>query len=124
MERNEELVDVSMEVFDNVVLNRRILPVNMLSTDNLVRNAVRRYDDAPYIPDNTFVVLRCPLDGKIPGSDYFDTATCPLSNNVRQIPAAEARETSRSVLNPPASTIIFMILILLYMILKYFGLLR
>lgn len=73
MERNEELVDVSMELFDNVVLNRRILPVNMLSTDNLVRNAVRRYDDAPYIPDNTFVVLRCPLDGKIPGSDYFDT---------------------------------------------------
>lgn len=73
MERNEELVDVSMEVSDNVVLNRRMLPVNMLSTDNLVRNAVRRYDDAPYIPDNAFVVLRCPLDGKIPGSDYFDT---------------------------------------------------
>lgn len=98
MERNEELVDVSMEVFDNVVLNRRILPVNMLSTDNLVRNAVRRYDDAPYIPDNTFVVLRCPLDGKIPGSDYFDTATCPpvhirYSNNAKNLKRQRARSS-------------------------------
>ena len=58
MERNEELVDVSMEVSDNVVLNRRMLPVNMLSTDNLVRNAVRRYDDAPCIPDKRILVLR------------------------------------------------------------------
>lgn len=87
-----------MEVSDNVVLNRRMLPVNMFSTDNLVRNAVRRYDDAPYIPDNAFVVLRCPLDGKIPGSDYFDTATCPpvhirYSNNAKNLKRQRARSS-------------------------------
>ena len=37
-------------------------------------------------------------------------ASCPFSTNVRQIPAAEESDTSRSVLKPPANTMIFIIL--------------
>ena len=69
-----------------------------------------------------FFAISRPCPGSVKTSSRFSgafsrprntsrrNASCPFSSNVLQIPAAEARETSRSVLSPPANTIIFMMI--------------
>lgn len=62
-----------MEVSDNVVINRRIMPSGIYSIDDMIKNIVKQYDRMPYIPDHTIIALHCSADSKIPDSDYFDT---------------------------------------------------
>lgn len=62
-----------MEVSDNVVINRRIMPPGIYSIDDMIKNIVKQYDRMPYIPDHTIIALHCSADSKIPDSDYFDT---------------------------------------------------
>lgn len=69
-----------------------------------------------------FFAISRPCPGSVKTSSRFSgafsrprntsrrNASCPFSSNVLQIPAAEARETSRSVLSQPANTIIFMMI--------------
>ena len=68
-----------------------------------------------------FFTISRPWSGRVKTSSRFSgacsspintsrrNASCPFSSNVRQMPAAEESDTSRSVLRPPANTIIFII---------------
>lgn len=72
MDRKEQNVDVGLELADNVVINRRMWPEGMRSAGDIVRNLAGHYSDMPYLPDNTLLVLRCPLSDSILKSDYLD----------------------------------------------------
>lgn len=72
MDPKEQNVDVCMELSGNIVTARKIWPVEMRTSDDLVRISVGYYDRAPFIPDNRILVLRCPLSDNILENDYLD----------------------------------------------------
>lgn len=79
MDRKERNVDVGLELADNVVITRRMWPEGMRSADDIVRNPAGRYNEMPYLPDNTLLVLRCPLSDSILESDYLDISSARKS---------------------------------------------
>lgn len=79
MDRKEQNVDVGIELADNVVITRRMWPEGMRSADDIVRNLTGRYNEMPYLPDNTLLVLRCPLSDSILKSDYLDISSARKS---------------------------------------------
>lgn len=81
MKQNEKSVDACIEVADNIVINRTAEPTDTRSAEEMVSDMAKRYDKAPYIPDNTIVVLRCHPDDMLDGH-HFDTEKFKINHRV------------------------------------------